>query len=100
MIIVSGEIPIKPEARTEAMAAAREMAAATRKEDGCISYMFYTSVADENVVRVFEEWDSGDALDARFATPHMATLLQKLPEIAAGPANVKRYEISSVSSLS
>lgn len=61
--------------------------------------MFYTSVADENIVRVFEEWESDDALKAHFATPHMAEFLQKLPQIVAGPADVKRYEIASVASL-
>ena len=56
LIVVSGEIKIRPEAREAALATAREMAAATQAEDGCLSYMFYLSVTDENTVRVFEEW--------------------------------------------
>jgi quinol monooxygenase YgiN len=100
MIIVSGEIKITPTAREATLAAAREMALATQAEDGCISYMFYASVADENIIRVFEEWQSDEALQRHFETPHMAKFMAKLPELVAGPADVKRYEVNNVTSLS
>jgi quinol monooxygenase YgiN len=99
VIIVSGEIKIRPDAREAAIAAAREMAAATQAEDGCISYMFYFSIADENTVRIFEEWQSDEALQQHFKTSHMAEFVNKLPGLVAGKAEVKRYDVAEVSSL-
>lgn len=92
MIIVAGSIPIKPEMREEAIAAALEMAAETQKEEGCIEYQFYADISDPNRFLVFERWASGEALAAHFGTAHMAAFRQKIPSFVAGPSNIYRYE--------
>ncbi len=92
MIIVSGTIPVQPDKRDEAIAAAQEMVAATVQENGCHHYQFYSSIDDPNLFRVYEEWESMEALQAHFETPHMATFRQKLPNLVAGPGKIKRFE--------
>ncbi|MEM7114965.1 MAG: putative quinol monooxygenase [Chloroflexota bacterium] len=99
MIVIAGQIPIRGDKREEAIAAALEMAAATQQEEGCISYDFHASLADPNIIFIFEEWESDAALQAHFQTPHMAEFRKKLPNIVAGPGQLKRYEVSSVGSL-
>jgi quinol monooxygenase YgiN len=53
--------------------AALRMMAATRKEAGCISYSFFGDLTESGLFRIFEEWESQQALDAHFVSPHMAT---------------------------
>ena len=96
MLIVSGRVPVKPERRAEAVAAAVKMAAATRAEAGCKSYGFYSDLADPNVFLIYEEWESEAALTAHFQTPHMAEFNAAIPGLIAGPPSVNRYDVSGV----
>ena len=72
MIIVSGVFEVEGADRDAAIAAAVRMATETRKEEGCQSYAFYGDFEDADRIRVFEEWESGEALERHFKTPHMA----------------------------
>ncbi|MFM2099453.1 MAG: hypothetical protein RLZZ366_992 [Pseudomonadota bacterium] len=73
MIIVMGH------ARLEAGELDRlqdEMAAqlaATRAEDGCELYVFARDVLEPDTLRITERWRDQAALDAHFASAHMAT---------------------------
>jgi quinol monooxygenase YgiN len=99
MIVVAGKVPVKPEARAAAVAAAERMAQATRAEPGCISYGFFADVSDPNTILIFEEWEEEAALTRHFATPHMAAFAAEIPRFVAGPAAIKRYVVESVSSM-
>ena len=69
MLIVAGEIVIGPESRDAAAQAARDMARATREEDGCVTYRFYADLEDETRFHVFEIWESAEHLARHFETP-------------------------------
>lgn len=99
MIVVAGTVRIKPEAREAATQAALAMIAATRREPGCRAYRFATDLADPTLVHVHEEWDSAEALERHFATPHMAEFRRLLPGLVAGPAAITRYEIASATPM-
>jgi len=99
MVVVAGKVTVKPDARTDAIAAARRMAEATRAEPGCISYGFYQDVGDPNTILVFEEWEDAAALERHFATPHMAAFAAEIPRFVAGATAIKRYAVESVSSM-
>lgn len=99
MIVIAGQIPVQPEKREEAVAAALEMAAATQQEAGCITYDFHASLADPNLFLIFEEWETAEALAAHSQTPHMAVFRQKLGNVVAGKGWIKRYEVASVGDL-
>ena len=99
MIVVSGTVPVRADKRDEAVAAALEMARATAEEAGCITYRFYADLEDPNIFRIFEEWETAEALVAHFQTPHMAELNQKLPGLVAGPADIKKYVVTQVEAL-
>jgi quinol monooxygenase YgiN len=94
MVAVAGRVAIKPEMREQAIAAAIKMTHETHKESGCLQYHFYTDVEDPNLLHVFEEWESQEALDTHFTLPHMAEFLAALGECAAGEATVIRYVVS------
>ena len=52
------------------------VAAAVRAEDGCICYDYYYSAKDENIVFLFEEWESEQHQQIHLTQPHIATLRQ------------------------
>ena len=98
MLIISGEVQVKPEARDRAIEVALKMAKASETEEGCISYRFYASLEDPNTFRIFEVWETEEALNSHFETPHMQEFRHHLPDIVAGPLDIKRYDVSKVSS--
>jgi quinol monooxygenase YgiN len=99
MLIVAGEIEIDPSKREEAVAAARDMMEATRREPGCISYAFSADLSDPGRFRIFEEWESQAALDAHFAAPHMAAFSTRVAGLGVHAMRIQKYEISKVGPL-
>ena len=96
MIIVHGNIPLKPDKRDEALELARVMSEATQREDGCISYDFYIGLRDPNTLLLFQEWESMDALMGHFQTEHMKSFLDGLPELVSGEITTRRYAVQNV----
>ncbi len=47
-------------------------AAKVRAEAGCIRYDYYYSAADQDVVLLFEEWESQHHQQAHLTQPHIA----------------------------
>jgi len=99
MIVISGTVEVQPDKRQQVIELARMMMAETAKEEGNISYRFYTDIENDNVFRVFEQWKSPEALDAHFTTDHMAELNRKLPDLIAAPPELTRYEIADSARL-
>jgi quinol monooxygenase YgiN len=99
MFVIAGEIEIDPAQREAAVTAALRMMEETRKETGCISYSFSGDLAESGLFRIFEEWESQQALDAHFASPHMATFQTTVGGLGVRRMTIKRYEVSSVGPL-
>jgi quinol monooxygenase YgiN len=99
MFVIAGEIEIDPAQREAAVTAALRMMEETRKEAGCISYSFSGDLAEGGLFRIFEEWESQQALDAHFASPHMATFQTTVGGLGVRRMTIKRYEVSSVGPL-
>lgn len=95
MILVAGHVPVKPEKRDAMRQAVQQVVARTRAESGCIAYDFYESVSEPHLLHIYEEWESAEALAAHLQQPHTRDFLAKLPELAAGPATVKKFVIAS-----
>jgi quinol monooxygenase YgiN len=99
MLVIAGTIAIDPAGRAEAVSAATVMMAETLKEPGCISYTFSGDLTDPGGFRIFEEWESQEALDAHFKAPHMAAFQAAIGKVGVREMKVKRYEIASVGPL-
>ncbi len=99
MLVVAGTISIDPANQDAAIAAAREVAEETHKESGNISYAFSSDLSEAGVFHVFEEWESQEALDAHFQSPHMAKFQGALGGLGVKGLNVQRYQVSSVGPL-
>jgi len=91
MLIVAGRIRLDPARREDAIASSLDVMTATRAEPGCISYTFSADLSDPGVFHLFEEWESQEALDAHFKTPHMATFQAAMGAFGIQEMNVQKY---------
>ena len=99
MVVVSGIVEVGASSVEAAITAAAEMAQATRNETGCISYAFYQDIEAPTRFRVFEEWESEEALQAHFQTAHMATFQGSLGRLEILARDIKLYGVSESRSL-
>jgi quinol monooxygenase YgiN len=99
MLVIAGAVSIDPADREAAVEAAKEMMRETRKEDGCISYIFSEDLEEPGGFRIFEEWESQEALDRHFEAPHMARFQAEVGKLGVRGMKVQRYEIAKVGPL-
>jgi quinol monooxygenase YgiN len=97
MLIIAGSITTEDEgARDAFFAAVKPMVTATHAEPGCQEYAFSPDPDSSTRIMLFELWDDQAALDAHFATPHMAEFQSKMSGIAVAGMEIKKYTISDV----
>jgi quinol monooxygenase YgiN len=99
LIVIAGTIRIDTAKESEAVVAAAEMMKETHKEEGCLAYVFSRDLVDPGTFRIFEEWESQEALDLHFAAPHMATFQKAMGGFGIKEMAVKKYQVSSVEPL-
>jgi len=80
MIIVTATLSFETEAdRDNAVAKTSSVQLATRNdEDGCLAYCFAADPSVPEHIQVYELWTSTDALEAHFAHPNYADMVQVL----------------------
>jgi len=94
-LIIAGTVRVPPD-RIEAFRPHMEaMIAASRAEDGCIDYSYAVDVLDPGLVRVFEVWRDRTALDAHFATDHLAAWRAQWPAFGVSDRRLIAYETAS-----
>ena len=99
MIVVVGRVKTDAETRDALVRVGQAVAAASRKEAGCISYRLYEDVELENEFVFVEEWESSEALQAHFATAHVRDFMQAIPATIVAPPDVKFHTIASTMDL-
>lgn len=67
--------------RAEILETAKELVAASLKEEGCVAYDIFASGTRENVLLFCETWKDQAALDAHANTPHFKGLLPKIQRL-------------------
>lgn len=98
MIVVKGEVRVKPDRQDEVIGALHGLIESTRAEEGCAVYVFARDVADPNLVHVFEQWAGEEALNAHMAAPHLAEFMTAAAG-AVESASFTRYDVSGTRSL-
>ncbi len=99
MIVIAGTMRVRTDRRDEATAAMQRVVTATHEEPGNRAYRYSWDLDDPGVVHVFEEWESPDALDAHFQTPHIAEFGAALGELVDGEVSFQRYEVTEAGPL-
>jgi quinol monooxygenase YgiN len=94
MIVVIGRVRTDADKRSELVRIGHAVAAASRAEPGCLSYRLYEDTEAENEFVFVEEWESEEALQRHFATPHIAELMRSIPAAIVAPPDVKFHTIA------
>lgn len=91
MIIVEGWVKLG-EGEIDALHdAALTMMAETRKEDGCLLYVYSREVENPDTMRIAERWTSQEALVAHGKSAHMAEFNKAMAAAKILGASVKSY---------
>lgn len=99
MLIVAGTIIAEPGGRDAFLAAVQPMVRTTLTEPGCREYTFSADPNDDTRIMLYELWDDQPALDAHFASDHMAAWQETRKGLALVGADIKKYDIASVEAL-
>jgi len=99
MIVVIGSVTTDAARRGELVRIGQALARASRAEEGCISYRFYEDTEAENEFVFVEEWESQEALQRHFGTPHIADFMKAVPATVLGSPDVKFHTIESTVDL-
>jgi quinol monooxygenase YgiN len=93
MILVLGTVKLPPERLDGAREAMERMVTASRAEPGCIAYGYAQDVLDPETIHVIEKWRDRAALQAHFATPHMAEWRAVMGGLGLNGRDLKVHEI-------
>ncbi len=72
MLVIGGTFEIDPAQREAFTAAAIDVMAATRAEDGCETYVLSADLEDPSRIHLFERWTSQEALSKHLQSAHIA----------------------------
>ena len=64
----------------------------TSQEEGFVNYDLHVSIEDPAVFFLYENWESGEALDAHFETPHLQRFVGLVDELLDGGLNLTRLQ--------
>ncbi len=99
MIVIAGTINIDPASSDAAVAAIVPMMTATHAEDGCIDYVLSIDPVQAGLVRIFEKWESDEALSAHMGSAHMAEFQRAMAGFGVTGMSVERFDGATVSRL-
>ena len=98
-VIIAGTVRVAPERLAGFRPHQDAMLAASRAEDGCITYSYAVDVQDPGLIRVFEQWRDQAAIDAHFQAPHMAVWRAAGAEFGVYDRQLSLYEVASERAL-
>lgn len=94
MIMVIARVRLRADRRDEALALLREVQAASRADDGCLEYGYFTEIADPDSMIAVEEWRDLTALEAHLRTEHVGRLIAALAQFADGAPRIEMREVT------
>jgi quinol monooxygenase YgiN len=96
MVIVAGTMQVEPADREAFLQSRADGVRATLSEPGCIEYSFSADGHNPGLVRLFEVWESQDALDAHLTgMAAQAGQGSATPAVAVKKADILKYTVSS-----
>lgn len=94
--MLAGTAQIDPAKRDAVIAAAIETMKRTRKRAGCISFVCSADLEDPNLLHIFLEWETAEALFALLTAARVAAIRRNAEQLGVRNVSVQRYEIKSV----
>ena len=94
-VIIAGTVRVPPENIAAFRPHMQAMLEASRAEDGCVAYSYAEDVVEPGLIHVFEVWRDQAAIDAHFASPHMATWRSHWPSFGVSDRRLFAYEVAA-----
>ena len=94
-LIIAGTVRVPPENIAGIRPHMDAMMAGSRAEAGCIAYGYAQDLQTPGLMHVFEEWADQAAIDAHFASAHMAAWRAAWPSFGVSDRALTLYEIAS-----
>ncbi len=83
MVRLNVFIQVSAENRTVVVEAAKELVAASLKDNGCIAYDIFESATRKDVLMICETWKDEESLAAHEKADHFVTLVPKIQGLAS-----------------
>ena len=99
MLLIEGWIKLATGEFEKVRAEGIAMVAATNEEAGCLHYAFAQDIADPDLIRISERWDSQEALAAHGASAHMAVFNKAMGAVKREGADLWLYSGEAVRKL-
>ncbi|WP_375425230.1 putative quinol monooxygenase [uncultured Friedmanniella sp.] len=71
----------RPGREDELRSAFEALVEPTTQEAGYVNYDLHESTSDPGLFYFYENWESGDALDAHLDAPHLRQFVARIPEL-------------------
>lgn len=94
MQLIVGTVRLPAENLERARPAMRAMVQASRAEPGCLEYGYAEDVLVPGLIHVKELWRDQAALDAHFASSHIAAWRAAWPALGIGERDLRVYEVA------
>ncbi|WP_338542900.1 putative quinol monooxygenase [Paenibacillus tundrae] len=91
MIIIHAHLQVKPDQEQAFLAATKELVAATRQEEGNISYELLKHTEQEQKYTMVELWKDEAATASHNASAHFQAFVQQGAAFMAAPMNVEVF---------
>jgi quinol monooxygenase YgiN len=91
-IIVSNALDFEPGVREGLLDQAIALMEASVKESGCIAYMVVADPLSNTRIRIFEHWETLEALNNHIATDHVQEFIKAIGAAKPTAVNAKSYE--------
>lgn len=98
-VIIAGTMRLPPENLTALKPHMSTVLAASRAEDGCVTYSYAEDVAEPGLIRVYEVWRDQAAIEAHFKAPHMAPWRAACAEHGVSDRKLVAYETTAERAL-
>ena len=83
MIRLNVFIQVEDNNYNQVVTAAKELVAASLKDNGCVAYDLFQSSTRKDVLMICETWKDAASLTAHEQSAHFTTLVPKIQELAA-----------------
>jgi quinol monooxygenase YgiN len=95
VVIVIARFRPRSDRRDDLVALLEEVQAASRLDDGCLHYGYYTEITDPLAFIAVEEWRDQEALASHLRQSHVARLIAALPVLGDGQLEIVAHEVAA-----
>jgi len=97
MIVMHAEMPVAPDSKEAALDLFETLAEQSRAEDGVVDYRVTTDIEAPDTVRVIEQYEDADAVEAHMSSDHFESFQAAIAPHLAGDPGLYRFEVDSKS---